>query len=113
MRPFYIKSRPLVLTLALAASVSCGAAYAGPLAVQHVLSAESHLPLQAVHYRSHLSPWQAPFHVSRWYRGGNGARMGLVAQGIIPPPRHPHYSYPSDYQINYFYYPNYRMIHDF
>lgn len=113
MRPFYNKSRPLFLTLTLAASLSGGAASAGPLSVQHVLSADSQMPVQSVHYRSHVSPWQAPYHVSRWYRGGNGARMGLVAQGIIPPPRHPYYSNPSDYQINYFYYPNYRMIHDF
>lgn len=113
MRPFYNKSRPLFLTLMLAAGASCGAASAGPMAVQHVFSSDSHLPSQAIHYRSHVSPWQAPFHVSRWYRGGHGAKMGLVAQGIIPPPRHPYYSSSYEDRINYFYYPNYRMINDF
>jgi hypothetical protein len=63
------------------------------------------------HYRR--SPWIAPYHVSHRYRGGAGARMGLVAQGIVPPPYHSLYSYPGFYWNNYYFYPNYRMIYDF
>jgi hypothetical protein len=116
MRPNFIKKR-LFLLISATAALACGEALAAPLTFQHSLQAESTYPLQAVHYRRigvvHRSPWQAPYHVSRNYRGGPGARMGLVAQGIIPPPQHSYYSYPGFYWNNYFYYPNYRMIYDF
>lgn len=123
MARFYIKSRTLILTLALATGISSGVAYAGPLSVQHALTKVSYLPLEDAHYRhsshyrhvglAHVSPWQSPYHVSHWYRGGPGVKMGMIAQGIILPPRQPQYSYPAYYWNNYFYYPNYRDIYDF
>lgn len=117
MSPFDTKARPLILALTLTTGASCGVAHAGPLSVQHVLTSDSYMPLHAAHYRraglSHVSPWQAPYHTSRWYRGGAGAKMGLVAQGIILPPRRPTYAYPGYYWNNYFYYPNYRDIYEF
>jgi hypothetical protein len=123
MARFYNKSCPLILTLALATGMSCGAAYAGPLTIQPGLTKLSYLPLHDVHYRhgshyrhvalAHVSPWQAPYHVSHWYRGGPTVKMGMIAQGIVVPPRRPQYSYPANYWNNYFYYPNYRDIYDF
>jgi hypothetical protein len=106
------------LTL-LAAVIGASASHvaAAPLIVDHLAAAGSLQPVAAAHYRRsglhRLNPWQAPYHVSHLYRGGPGARMGLVAQGIIPPPPRSFYSYPGFYWNNYFYYPNYRMIYDF
>jgi hypothetical protein len=107
----------LFVALAIVPSLGNGQAYAATPVFLQTLPTLSYSPLKPIHYRRagvmHRNPWQAPYHVSHYYRGGPGARMGLVAQGIIPPPQHSYYSYPGFYWNNYFYYPNYRMIYDF
>jgi hypothetical protein len=101
------------MSVAAFSHVAFGKAFAAPMSAAPIKG--YYLPLEQTHYRgiAHRSPWQAPYHVSHRYRGGAGARMGLVAQGIIPPPRYSYYDYPGFYWNNYFYYPNYRMIYDF
>lgn len=110
----YPKTRAFILALTLTTSDT---AFASPLCTQHETIKASYLRLHASHHRqagvAHISPWQAPYLTSCWYCGGPGAEMGLVAQGIIPPPRHPHYAHPAYYWNNYFYYPNYRDIYEF
>lgn len=112
MRPVF-DNRTLLLTLTLVIGAAAPeVAPAAPLATHYASLIGAPASLLEIHYRR-VSPWQAPYRVSHRYRGGPGARMGLVAQGILPPPLHPHYAYPGFYWNNYFYYPNYRMIYDF
>jgi hypothetical protein len=106
-----------LLIFAAIIGASASDAAAAPVTIDHFARAPTLQTVVVAHYRRsglhRLNPWQAPYHVSHLYRGGPGAQMGLVAQGIIPPPPRPLYSYPGYDRYNYFYYPNYRMIYDF